>query len=324
VNDQAEGLRQLVKKIKANKKKFENDVPPKKVLDFTNRQIQRLTRILDKQGQLTVEPKVGQTSKTLLVSSGKGGTGKSTVALFLSDFIFQRGYKVILVDLDITGANLHIMLSENFFPTISEYIRGKVAPDRLAHRTSQGFNFIQGVQEGFKYEFLNKDARVFKIIRLVKILKHKFDFVILDTATGINSLNLELLNLIDSLIVVTLSDNLSISKNYKFIQEVFNFYKGKYFLILNNLSNKRFSDEKDIENMSGDLNRFSNVSAYFTGTIPYESTISLNLKDNTSILNINSKLLNKKVESIIDKLFLYLNIDKERKLEYGRIQKSNF
>lgn len=48
--------------------------------------------------------------KTLMVTSGKGGVGKSTVAVNLAVDISLSGYKVGLIDIDIHGPTDHIIL----------------------------------------------------------------------------------------------------------------------------------------------------------------------------------------------------------------------
>lgn len=65
--------------------------------------------------------------KTLMVTSGKGGVGKSTVAVNLAVELSLNGYKVGLLDVDIHGPNDHLILGlekpeimmngERFIPT---------------------------------------------------------------------------------------------------------------------------------------------------------------------------------------------------------------
>jgi len=47
------------------------------------------------------------------VTGGKGGTGKSTVAVLLGSFLSQKGKKVLLCDCDVEGPNDHLLLSQN-------------------------------------------------------------------------------------------------------------------------------------------------------------------------------------------------------------------
>lgn len=44
------------------------------------------------------------------IASGKGGVGKSLIATNLAIALAQAGKEVVLVDLDLGGSNLHLML----------------------------------------------------------------------------------------------------------------------------------------------------------------------------------------------------------------------
>jgi len=46
---------------------------------------------------------------TISVGSGKGGTGKSVVITNLASILARRGLRVCLVDLDVGGADAHVL-----------------------------------------------------------------------------------------------------------------------------------------------------------------------------------------------------------------------
>jgi flagellar biosynthesis protein FlhG len=61
------------------------------------------------------------------VGGGKGGTGKSVVSLNLARQLAKEGFKVVLADLDLGGANLHIMAGiDRPRGTLREFFGGRV------------------------------------------------------------------------------------------------------------------------------------------------------------------------------------------------------
>lgn len=57
-----------------------------------------------------ITERLGKIRNRVLVFSGKGGVGKSTVAANLANALSQKGYKVGLIDVDLHGPNLARML----------------------------------------------------------------------------------------------------------------------------------------------------------------------------------------------------------------------
>ena len=83
----------------------------------------------------------------LPVASGKGGTGKTVLSGNLGVALARKGKKVILMDLDLGGANLHTCLGiKNDRPGIGDYIYKHVQSltDIVYPTPVQGLSFIPG------------------------------------------------------------------------------------------------------------------------------------------------------------------------------------
>jgi len=55
---------------------------------------------------------MAQRTKTIAITGGKGGTGKSTAAVLLANSFVQKGKKVILVDADVECPNDYLLLGQ--------------------------------------------------------------------------------------------------------------------------------------------------------------------------------------------------------------------
>ena len=59
---------------------------------------------------IEIKKSLGQIKNKILVMSGKGGVGKSSIAAYLSVALAKKGYKVGLMDVDLHGPSIPRML----------------------------------------------------------------------------------------------------------------------------------------------------------------------------------------------------------------------
>ena len=72
-------------------------------------------------------------SNSIAIASGKGGVGKTTIAVNLALTLSQMGSKVCLMDADFGLANAHIMLGINPKKTIRDVLKkGMLVEDVIA------------------------------------------------------------------------------------------------------------------------------------------------------------------------------------------------
>ena len=100
-------IRHLGQGVKSEVKEIEIDAPaPKKGTEFT------------KETLLSVKHIIG-------IASGKGGVGKSTVAVNLAVALARLGYKVGLADADVYGPSVPVMTGTEGYRPVAEEINGK-------------------------------------------------------------------------------------------------------------------------------------------------------------------------------------------------------
>lgn len=122
-------------------------------------------------------------SKVITVTSGKGGTGKSTIATGLAVSLINRGNTVLIIDCDAGMRSLDILLgvSEQVVFDISDVIRGSCTIENAVYKCPQDrkLYFIPAPHNAD--EVLSPE--IFK--KLVQVLKRRFDYVIIDAPAGI-------------------------------------------------------------------------------------------------------------------------------------------
>ena len=125
-------------------------------------------------------------TEVIVITSGKGGVGKTTVTANLGVALAKLGKKVLLIDADIGLRNLDMILGlENrIVYDILDVLEGKVSPEKAYVKDKRGLNLYLLPANQTK----NKDAvNTEKWLELVKDIKSKgeFDYIIIDSPAGI-------------------------------------------------------------------------------------------------------------------------------------------
>ncbi len=163
-----------------------------------------------------------QSSSPLIIAvgGGKGGTGKSTVAISLAYLLSRSGERVVLADLDFGGANLHTMLGMQHTgksvihflypngdrPAIEQCLTPTEA-DRL--QLLSGMGFVPGIAN---MEYFRKQ----KLMRALK--KLPAEFVVCDLGAGTSFNVVDFFLLADQGILLLTGEATAILNGYEFLK----------------------------------------------------------------------------------------------------------
>lgn len=140
--------------------------------------------------------------KVILVSSGKGGTGKTMVSVNMGALLSQYGFKVILLDMDMGLRNMDIYLNMenrvvyNIMDVISGVCRIKKAMIKV-----RGFENLYFMAASPKRD--DRDLTQLHMQVLCEKLKKYFDYIIIDCPAGIGDLLDVSLAAADEAVIVT-------------------------------------------------------------------------------------------------------------------------
>ncbi len=162
-----------------------------------------------------------QRSVLLAVGGGKGGTGKSTVALALAARLAAAGEQVVLADLDFGGANLHTMLGLPATGTsLVDFLYRKSdrrlrLGDCLVATPFPGLRLLPG--DGFMPGIANLEFwRKRRLLR--ELLQLSGDFVVCDLGAGSSYNVLDFFLLADYGILLLTAEATAILNGYEFMK----------------------------------------------------------------------------------------------------------
>lgn len=153
------------------------------------------------------------------IASGKGGVGKSVIAANLALLLAKQGKRVTLADLDIGGADIHILFGHmNPSLTLTDFLNRRV--ERLddivqALPLHPGLTLIPGTGDTLATANMPY-AKKKRLIRHLKALQA--DIVIVDIGAGASYHALDFFLMADYHVTVATPDPTSVLDLYRFIK----------------------------------------------------------------------------------------------------------
>jgi chromosome partitioning protein len=149
----------------------------------------------------------------ITITNNKGGVGKSTTAQTMAVGLAQKGYKVLLVDLD-TQCSTTSTLSTKDDRNIYQVLKGNVSiSDAIHHYNLLDILTSSILLKDADNEF-TKGAYQYKRHKLISeqldIVKNNYHFIIIDTAPNLSLLTTNAIYSSDAVIIPMLADAYSI------------------------------------------------------------------------------------------------------------------
>ncbi|MDR3605783.1 MAG: P-loop NTPase [Oligoflexia bacterium] len=171
-------------------------------------------------GQLTV-PSNGRLKQIWAVGGGKGGVGKSLIASSIAISLARTGNRVVAIDMDLGGSNLHTALGVDLpKQTLSDFITGRVTNvNQCAQPTGiPQLDLISGAQDSIAAAQLS-DAGKKKLLEAVSGLNA--DYLIFDLGAGTSYTTIDFFLYSDIGLIVLLPEPTSIENAYRFIKTAY-------------------------------------------------------------------------------------------------------
>jgi septum site-determining protein MinD len=162
--------------------------------------------------------KVKSSAKIIVVTSGKGGVGKTTTSASIATGLAEKGHKTVVIDFDIGLRNLDIVLGcENrVIYDFIDVINGKAELSQALIRGKRGQKnlYILAASQTHDKDALTTEG-VLKVITGLK--KQGFEYIICDSPAGIEAGAHHAMYFADEAIVVTNPEISSIRDSDKVI-----------------------------------------------------------------------------------------------------------
>ncbi len=155
--------------------------------------------------------------RVIAVATGKGGVGKTWLAITLAHALAQRGRRVVLLDADLGLANADVQLGLAPGLDLGAVLSGRVAPEAALIPHPAGFALLPGRSGAAALASLD-GAALEAALALPRRLADSHEEVVVDIGAGIGAAQRRLLAAADLPLVVATEEPTSLTDAYAVVK----------------------------------------------------------------------------------------------------------
>ena len=149
------------------------------------------------------------TTLSISIVSGKGGVGKTNIALNLGFALHELGHSLALLDADLGLANLDVLLGISPQKNLQDLLTGSIPEEVLVSLAEERFALLPSASGVAELVELDEDVQSILLDKLDTLFR-QYEFVLLDLGAGISPTVLSFAAMPQERIVVITPDRKSV------------------------------------------------------------------------------------------------------------------
>lgn len=260
---------------KAGLAKTPEDEPPTFVVEVIERRLKPLPTLVVqiRQDLPLLKALVGRRPcRTLAVTSGKGGTGKTLLSINLAVLLASHGFRIALVDADLGTANVAVSLGLKPQYDLWSVINGRRTLAEIELEGPAGITVIPG-GSGLEQLANLTQWQFGKLLGALSNLEGRSDFVIIDTGAGISQNVAAFLRIVREVVLVTHLEPAALLDAYAVIKTMAGQEMRPRFNFLYNRVINPLEVETSFANFQVTAQQFLKTKVEFLGFIPEDPNV---------------------------------------------------
>lgn len=212
-------------------------------------------------------------ARVVAIASGKGGVGKTNIAVNLAISLARLGRRVALVDLDLGLANADVICGLNLAQNLSHVLISRRRTIRdIAVEAPGGFRLIPGANGIGELADLPAPDRL-RLADGLADLERDCDLVLLDTSAGISPSVVGFAAMADTVLVVVTPEPTSITDAYGLIKSVFRRTGSAQIAVVINQVDDQRQGRDVFDRLNLVSRRFLDRELRYAGSIPLDPAV---------------------------------------------------
>lgn len=219
------------------------------------------------------EPVV-RSAKAIAITSGKGGVGKSNIAVNMAAAMAQSGRRVVLLDADLGLANADVLCSITPRRTIEHVLDGRATLHDIMIPGPGGFMLVPGASGVAGMADLSPEQRQILLRELAR-LERSADVILVDTGAGISRSVVGFAAAAERVMVVCTPEPTSITDAYGMIKSLLSASRDISIRLLVNMVESE-AEGRDVHlRMQQACSTFLRYPIALAGLVPRDPSVQL-------------------------------------------------
>jgi flagellar biosynthesis protein FlhG len=210
-----------------------------------------------------------QAPRVLAIASGKGGVGKTNVAVNLGISLSEMSYRVVLMDADLGLANVDVLLGLHPRYNLSHVLNGERSLADIVVEGPAGLKIVPA-SSGLQHMSDLSATEQAAVIQAFSDIDKDIDVLLVDTAAGISSSVVNFARACQEVVLIVCDEPTSITDAYAFIKLLNRDYGVYRFQILTNMVQDTRQGQILFYKLNKVTDHYLDVTLNHLGIIPFD------------------------------------------------------
>lgn len=212
-------------------------------------------------------------ARVIVVTSGKGGVGKTNVTVNLALALAKRGKKTILFDADLGMANVDVIMGVSPKANLADVINNRKSMEEILHPYNEFLEIVPGGSGIHELADLDQPA-LDRFVAKLKELEHRADYILVDTGAGISRTVLNFVLAASEVLLVTTPEPTAITDAYGLIKALDQHNPAARVQLLINMAESELEARAVAQKLIMIVNRFLDIEVSYLTCLERDPNIS--------------------------------------------------
>jgi flagellar biosynthesis protein FlhG len=221
--------------------------------------------------------------QVIAVTGGKGGVGKTSVAVNLATALGSTGRRVMLLDGDLGLANVDVFLGMSPRHTMAHVLSGERSLEEIIVESPHGIQVVPGASGIADLANLSAAAHL-NLVQAFSTLSTRVDVMIVDTAAGISHSVVQFTQASQHVLLVVCDEPASLTDAYALVKVLSRNHGVTRFAVLANMVRTPGEGEILYQKLQRVAAKFLDVTLDYVGEIPEDPYLKRAIREQRPVI----------------------------------------